>query len=359
MRFLIVAGVAFGCRGSKTEPTAEPPEQPIVKNGVRDTWAIDVGALTPDARPAALQLAVRTIRLRLAHANIPAHVALDKDMIVVDIAGKDLEVVSRAGDLIARPGRVELLVAEPESTFMTELAAYVGPDSTAEAERIAIKTEGWAAPDGKRVTDTFLESEDREQQVTVEKAKELGCLRGPGRDGETVRCRVTGCGAIQSYVAALGARDQRFVLPNHHTLMCERHRRLDAARPVTWRSYYVIREPLVPARIRAAAVGHTPDGRPAIELQLADPDALAAATKHHIGKRLVIALDTRVAAAPIIDGAIERPALVVEEARTPEQTADAARDLAIVLGSGALPGHVTLETRAQLVDGVPQAPPNE
>jgi preprotein translocase subunit SecD len=356
---LVVVGaclaISCGHRGSKSEsePEVVLGEQPIVKDGVRDTYAIELGALAPEAKQAALEQAVRVIRMRLQRAQISGHVAIDNDHLVVDLAGTS-ETTWRASDLIAPTGRVVLQVAEQAPPFMTALAAHVTTDVEAASDGITAVEDHWRAPEGTQVTEWSLQAADRRQTVTVEHAKALGCLHVPA--GDSVICQVTGCAAIQAYVAALGARDARFAVPADRAIVCDRLHQVPGE-PLTWRTLLVERTPAIDAVIRRATISQNPDRTPRIWLQLdpASTKALVAATKPRVGARLVIAIDGVVMGAPIIDGKFDdgRVWFTVADGRSEEENADRARDLAIVLASGPLPGHLVLETRGRLVDGAP------
>jgi preprotein translocase subunit SecD len=358
---LVVVGacLAIGCghRGSKSEsePEVVLGEQPIVKDGVRNTYAIELGALAPEARQAALEQAVRVIRMRLQRAQISGHVAIDKDHLVVDLAGTS-EITWRASDLIVPTGRVVLQVAEQASPFMTTLAAHVTSDVEAARDGITAVEDHWRTLDGKQVTEWSLQAADRRQAVTVERAKELGCLHVPAGGRDSVICHVTGCAAIQAYVAALGVRDARFAVPADRAIVCDRLRQVPGE-PLSWRTLLVERTPAIDAVIRRATISPNPDRSPRIWLQLdpASTKALVAATRPHIGARLVIAIDGLAVGAPIIDGKFDdgRVWFSVADGRSDEENAEKARDLAIVLANGPLPGHLVLETRGRLVDGVP------
>jgi preprotein translocase subunit SecD len=357
----VLVGLAISCgSNSKPEPEPEPGpevvlgEQPIIKDGVRNSYTIELDASA--SKPAALEQAVRVIRMRLQRAQISGHVAIDNDKVVVDLAGTN-DSIWRAGELIAPTGHVVVHVAEPGSPFMTALAAHVTVDVEAARDRITQTEDHWASVDGKRFADPSLQAEDRSQDVTIERATELGCRRGPTTARGSMTCLVTGCAAIQSYVAALGARDARFAIPADHAIVCERLRRTPGMRQLAWRSLFVQRTPAIDAVIRRATIGHDSEWHPRIWLQLdaAGTKALVAATKHRVGARLVIAIDGLAVGAPIIDGKFDdgRVWFTVADGRSDEENAEKARDLAIVLANGPLPGHLVLETRGRLVDGVP------
>ncbi len=332
-------------------------DQPVIADGIRSIYSIDLGAFEPGARAPALDRAARTIRIRLQLAGIPAHVAVDHDQLVVDLPGLAPEVIARAGDLLRPIGAVDLQFVEPGSAFMKALAEQVKADPVADGARITSRLDEWATPAGKHLTSWTLEAFDRVQDFTLDEARARGCYRGSAA-GANVSCPVSGCSAIRTYVEALAARDPRFAVPDGRLLACEPHQRTSDRPQDPSRGYLVERDAdHIGASIKRATARRDPyTERPEVQVELGKTgaQALAAATQRHTGDKLAISLDGRVMCAPIIAEPLTTGRVSISFA---DRADDDARDLAIVLTSGALPGPMLLEVRARLVGGVPQGEP--
>ena len=88
----------------------------------------------------------------------------------------------------------------------------------------------------------------------------------------------------------------------------------------------------------------------------AGADAFAALTKRLVGRKLAIVLDGRINSAPVVQSEIRGgKALITLSGKEPEALAAEARDLTIVLGSGALPEELELASE----DVFPQPPAQE
>jgi preprotein translocase subunit SecD len=163
---------------------------------------------------------------------------------------------------------------------------------------------------------------------------------------------VSGRTVIESYLVELAIRDTRFAVPPDRMLAYE-HVTPERTAPY-WRTYLVERE-VIAESIRNATAARDQNELPAVQITLdrAGTATLAAATTRHVGRKLVFLIDHRVASAPIIEEPITEGRLWIPIRRgEPARMEHEARELAIVLRSGALPGAVREETRGVLVDGV-------
>ena len=342
---------AIGCGGGPAidpKVAIELAEQPIIKDGIRSIFAIDLGAIAPAARPAALEGAVRTMRLRLQLAHLRGHVALDGERIVVDLAPNDAEALEQATDLLERKGRLEFHPVVAGAPIMTSLAERVKTDPDALAAEITAQPDLWGAD--PQVTDWALLAADREQDVSHDEGRKRGCWK-PG-PGDTVTCHVLGRTVIETYLATLAKQTPALAIPSDRMLAFE----LEPARGnqrARWRSYLVDATPAITGdSIARASVAPPNSDEPdvasiRVELDPAGAEAFAAVTEHHVNDKLAVILDDRVMSAPIIEAAIRGGQLTIAIG-----TAEDARQLAIVLTSGALPGRVTFDFRGRLIGGV-------
>jgi preprotein translocase subunit SecD len=363
--FVIAAVLAGGCGNRRDandkpadEPTTEEPveiqlvDQPTIKNGVRSAFLIE------GADAAALERAVRTIRIRLQLAKIPSHVSVKGQELVVDMGTSDPETTSRAHDLIWRGGRFEVRFAEAGAAYMKALAEHAATDSVAKEAGITSSPDGWKVK-GAQITDWYLRARDRAKSVTGEEARALGCATGLPPDAR-IRCNVTGGAAIEGYVAQLAARDARFAVPADRVLVYQHVTRSDDI--PHWRTFFAERKlEVTNDELRRATVVHDRDSEaPLLEIQLhrATAGSLSAASAKHVGQKLIIAVDRQVWAAPIYAGwKAADPLWITIRNQDPDRQDAEARALAIVLQSGALLGPGRLQYQAELVDGIPRSEP--
>lgn len=352
-----VALLVLGCRPdpAKAEPAPPPPlvlaDQPVVKNGVRMIYAIMLDDIAPADRTAARERAVHVIRARLQLAGIVGHVSFDGDKLIVDLAATPAtnpEALERAHEVILRTGHLAVHVAEPGSAFMQALADHVRSDPAASSARIAAALDRWVTPDGTRVTDPFLEAPDRQRDGTMQDVRAGRCFGAEFSGTDRVRCRETGRDAISAYLAQL---DRHLAYPNDH-------RRLgyEKLRSGSWRTYLLERRPMLTGRSIARATAHEdPDsGRWTVEVELdrAGTATFAAETASHVGDKLALEIDGVVVAAPLLESAITKGRVLLPLASDDPNSETDARELAIVLTAGELPGPVREEVYAKLVDGV-------
>jgi preprotein translocase subunit SecD len=335
--FVIVVALAASCGRRHDTGAIELAEQPIVENGVRSTYSIDLAAIEPSARGAARERAVRAIRIRLQLAKIPAHVSVRGEQLVIDLQVSDPETLERASELIARTGRFELQFAEPGSAYMTALAEFVRSDPEAASFGVETFPDKWITEDGVAFKDVALRA------------------RGDAA-----------CAAIERYVDGLASRAPRLAVPDDRVIACEPHlpvRGVVPPPPPSARSYLLVKRREIPAAtIERTTVEVDEDSSQwivRIELDRAGADELAKATETHVGRKLAFVVDGRVNMAPIIASRVAGGRVSLLCGPKDDERAEAeARLLAIVLRSGPLPGPVRLETRARLVGGVAQYDPN-
>lgn len=354
---MMAALLAVGCSGrrvAKDEPAEKPPEielvdQPVIENGVRSVFRFD------GADAAALERAVRTIRIRFQLAKIVSNVSLSNQDVIVDLAPADPEALEHARDLVRRTGRFEVRFAETGAAYLKALAAHVETDPDARGA-ITSSLDTWKVG-GKQITDWYLQAADGTKEVLAEDAKGLGCAPGISSNAH-VTCRVTGQGTIEAYVAALAERDRRFVVPDDRVLVYE-HVDSPGSSPY-WRTSFGERHAEVTNdAIKRATVVDDPQGdRPLVKIELdrAAAASLTAATAKRVGHKRMIAVDHQVWSAPIYLAEKEsNPLWITIRNRDASREAAEAHVLAIMLTSGPLPGSAREQYRVELIDGVARA----
>ncbi|HEY1554026.1 MAG TPA: hypothetical protein VGF94_04285 [Kofleriaceae bacterium] len=352
----------IGCGGDhviESKVAIELAEQPIIKDGIRSIYEIDLGALAATARPAALERAVRTMRIRLQLAHARGHVAVDGERIVVDLAPVDEDAMQHVIELLERTGRLEFHAVVAGTPIMAALAEHAKTDPAAIAAEITTWRDHWTTDDGAHPENSewALLATDREQAVSRVDASTRHCWKqGPG---DTMLCRTSGQSVIEAYLATLATQDPALAIPRDRMLAFELGRAHDN-HPAQWRTHLVDPTPAVTGDsiVRASLDPPDPDDpemqRIRIELDRAGSEAFAAFTEHHVNDRIATMLDGRVVSTPVIQAAVRGGSVTLRVA----ETADDARQLAIVLTSGALPGPVTLDRLGKLVGGVMQRDPN-
>lgn len=316
------------------------------------------------ARLAGLEQIVRAIRLRFEASNVIGHVSASKDNVIVDLPPGDPEVIHRTRDLIARTARLELAIADHDTQYMKRLFAKVASDPAAAAAAITGDVDRWTNADS-HFTDYYLRAPDREQQLSAEDARRIGCVRyatAPPGDPR-IRCSVSGQQAIRRYLDELAIADPHFSLPDDHRLVFERIAPQDRALEPYWRSHYVARAmTITSASVKRARRELDPNTRRPIVIVTFDTrgtKALAELTAANVGKKLATIIDERVASAPIIVDPLRRGEISItlsdsDDARIQRD----ASELAMAL-SFALPTRLREETVSELVNGVPRPPPSD
>jgi protein-export membrane protein SecD len=326
----------------------------------RVVYELDV---EPPAREQALAQAVATISERIrAHGISGAKVVAEDEQIVVELPGSDQDALQRTLDVIARKGTLSVQRVDGAAPLMTRLADVVGVegasgDPDARERGIVAVREEWNVDGGATRAASYLLAVDREEQVTLEEARAIGCA-GLGRDEPSgqVRCAITGRRALEGYLHALGAREPSLRVPADHELVYER---VSAAggRPA-WRTYYLARAPSLDGRnLRGAElVPRAAGGQPAIVVTF-DADGartLAELTTASVGDKLAIVVDGVVRSAPIVQAPISGGQVSITLGTDTRDPAGEARALVEVLRAGALPAPLREASR---VDVRPMAQP--
>ncbi|HVV82304.1 MAG TPA: hypothetical protein VHE35_04465, partial [Kofleriaceae bacterium] len=204
-----------GCHGDPVRPAGRDrePAGPVVRLvysmdvGDRgDGGNDDAGVGAPADRKAALEQAVDTIRRRIADRGVadPA-VAAAGDRIVVELPGADPEATDRVRDVLARRGDLVVRVVDSGAPLMKALYGRVGsrhPSTEPEAAAAGIVAypDYWQNPaDGSNVFDYTLQAEDRQESMSRDRARELGCIGAPSPDG-LVACTVSGRERLARYL---------------------------------------------------------------------------------------------------------------------------------------------------------------
>jgi hypothetical protein len=351
-------------------PVVELAAQPAIANGFRNIYAINLAAIPPRLRPAALIRAERTIRTRLQLAGIVSRVTVggprppgiahafpaESEQIVVDLAPAEGDALARATDLIGRSGHVELRFVDTDSAFMKTLWTTADNDARARAQRIAADVQHWETAEGQHVAERFLQAANGDRAVTAAEVPTL-CPWMKSASGDHLVCYVSGRAAIERYVADAGTRDPTLVVPSNRELAYQ-----DLGRSYGWRTYLLERTAAVTGTsiVRASVGADKNDGPPTfqIELDRAGAAALAASTANHAGHKQAIVVDGRVWTAAIVDAAITGGRISISSGmEEPPLTDPEPDDMAILMTAGELPAPLTYLVHARLVDGVPQDAP--
>ncbi len=346
LRLTLCAFLA-ACGSSSDTPAVAPK----IDDGVR--YIYELGEGSPDA-------AATVMRRRLALAKIKGWASAQGDTIVVDLAGTDAEALAAARDLIARTAKFQVLVVDDGDPIMRRLAETAARDASAQADGVEAAVDQWRPPSGDDRFDTYLRASDGEETVDLATARRIGCFRRDLVDGgQRVRCRITGRARLERYLGAARQIDPSLALPDDHQVAFERITPRD--RPPYWRTYYVVRAPTLASQGIADArpiVDPVTEGS-AVQITLgADArTAFAALSRGSVGKKLALVIDDRVVSAPIIMGPITSGRLTIalgDDAREGD-----ARQLAIALSSGPLPGPVVEASAVLLQGGKVVVPPTD
>ena len=314
-------------------------------------------------RKSALKQAVATIRNRIDERGVADPTVIEKDdSIIVELPGLDDEATGRVKELIARTAKLEFKIVDNDSDYMKALFAHVGGTTTTDPTAIDLGIKGapdsWSDKSGKEFVDYSLSASDREESMTRDEAKKVGCWR---KDltvtNDKVRCNVTGRVVLERYLAGLAASDPKFALDDSHQIGYELvyptgESAGEAQRPY-WRTYYLDRA----VRLTGTAVSNaivTYDSntlRPevAVEFNRYGGRMFGELTGQNVGKKMAIILDDKVASAPIIQGAIKQGRSTITMGGNDAQTQEReASDLVNVLKTGSLPAPLQEESVAQL-----------
>jgi preprotein translocase subunit SecD len=320
------------------------------------TACFRVRDLTDAQLRAVLEHALGPIRDRVGEKGSETSVVIEGNRIVVEIAG-DREIAVEMAELVERRASLEMKVADdcsisapctaqvPDHTgspFMKLVYAHVGRDPAASAAGITADIDQWRPEGGPAHTDYYLRAADREEEVTPDEAKQIGCFDTTAPDKR--RCTITGRRAIERYLAGLAAASSAFQVPDDREIGFERAEPAPDAkdsRPF-WRTYYLVR----PSRLTGAAVAKaTPSydantNRPVVMLDLTRTggQAFGELTTEIVGMKLATLLDGKIKSAPIVNGPIRGGRVsITMGGGDPARAEREAHDLAAVLSAGAMP----------------------
>jgi protein-export membrane protein SecD len=352
--FTVTSHLAFLCLLVACSSTADR-NQPVQgtgsaakREGLRIVYDIDLLAAS-EGHPAeeakareraALDLAVVTIRTRLAALRYDgATVKAEGETIVVELPAASNDRIWRAKSVIARTGKLDFAAVDDGSPYMKRLYAEV---DAAKPEGIQADIDHWRPDDAAALhTDFYLVAADREQQVSVAVAKQLGCFNENKVHGDSVSCLISGRHVIDRYLRELTQRDPSFKVPDDRRIGYEAMPN-PAGRP-TWRSYFLERGAALSGTLVAnATVAIDPNTQYASVLLDFNADGtrvFADLTTRLVGRKLAIIFDGVVRSAPIINEPIlgGRASIAMGIASDKAAEEQQANDLALVLKSGSLP----------------------
>ncbi|MBA3458369.1 MAG: protein translocase subunit SecD [Deltaproteobacteria bacterium] len=348
-------------------PAAEPPGSICFR--VSSDYADGI-------KRAALTNAVATIRERIDEKGIAEPTVVEKgDEILVELPGIDKESIQETRDIIARTAKLEFKVVDENSEYMKRLYAHVGSegkenrptDPAAIAAEIRAEIDQWRPEDGGGMrTDYFLMAHDREQLLTPEEAKAIGCLNKGNKDkleNGRIKCNVTGRRVLDLYlfgddklgIKGLADTDPAFKLPDDRQISYEYNEPAPEAkdkRPY-WRSYYLDRAVrLTGSGISDAMGSYDPNtNRPIVLLDFNryGSRVFGDLTAQIVGKKLATILDDKVKSAPIINGAIRGGRASITMGGSEATRMEAERnELVNVLKTGSLPAPLHEETSSEV-----------
>ena len=325
---------------------------------------------------AALTNAVATIRERIDEKGVAEPTVVEKgDEILVELPGLDKESIQETRDIIARTAKLEFKVVDENSEYMKRLYAHVGSegkenrptDPAAIAADIQAEIDQWRPEDGGGMrTDYFLMAHDREQALTVEEAKIVGCLNRDNKDkveNGRIKCNVTGRRAIELYlfgdkklgIKGLVDTDPTFKVPDDRQIGFELNEPNPDAkdkRPY-WRTYYLDRAVrLTGSGISNAMGSYDPNtNRPIVLLDFNryGSRVFGDLTAQIVGKKLATILDDKVKSAPIINGAIRGGRASITMGGSDATRMEKERnELVNVLKTGSLPAPLHEESSSEV-----------
>ena len=324
-------------------------------------------------KAAALRNAVNTIRERIDEKGIAEPSVVEKgDQVIVELPGLDDEAIARIKDIIARTAKLEFKVVDngPDGRghpWMRDLYAHVegfperGIPPDPEAAKVGVKgvVDGWNPDSGGHQTDYYLFASDREEAVTVDEAKTIGCWT---RDKESeaggtgkIRCNVTGRRVIERYLNALAEREAKFKIDDNHQIGYEFVDQVDneEGQKPFWKTYFLDRAVrLSGSAISNAMASYDPQTNQPIVLvdfNRYGGRVFGDLTAANVGKKIATILDDKVKSAPIINGPIRggRCSITMGGSNTRVQEKEAV-DLVAVLKTGSLPAPLREESTAKV-----------
>ncbi len=313
-------------------------------------------------KAAALRNAVNTIRERIDEKGIAEPTVKEKgEDIIVELPGLDDESIARVKDIIARTAKLEFKVVDDGNgsgaPFMSQLYSHINSDAEAKKLEILAEVDQWQPENGgRRRTDYYLMARDRQEQVPVAEAKDIGCY---DKDAEVVdgkvKCNVVGWRVIERYLTSLAAKDGKFKMPDDREIKYELEEpgpEADDQRPY-WRSYYLDRQVRLTgsAISEAMATYDNTTNRPIVivDFNRFGSRVFSDLTSQIVGQKLATILDDKVKSAPIINGPIPGGrASITMGGRDPQRQEREAQDLVAVLKTGSLPAPLKEASSARI-----------
>ncbi len=357
--------------GKDTTPYDCPPTEPA------DSICFRVSSAYSDGiKKAALTNAVATIRERINEKGVAEPSVVEKgDEILVELPGLDKDSIQETRDIIARTAKLEFKVVDDGSEYMRKLYGHVGSqgkenhptDPAAIAADIQAEIDQWRPEDGGGMkTDYYLIAHDREQALTADEAKAIGCLNKDNKDkfvNGRISCNVTGRRVIELYlfgdkklgVKGLVDTNPEFKLPDDKQIGFELNEPSPDAKDkrAYWRTYYLDRAVrLTGSGISNAMGSYDPNtNRPIVLLDFNrfGSRVFGDLTSQIVGKKLATILDDKVKSAPIINGAIRGGRASITMGGSDVRRMEAERnELVNVLKTGSLPAPLREESSSEI-----------
>jgi preprotein translocase subunit SecD len=310
-------------------------------------------------RQSALEQAILTIRKRInARGVAEPSVKRKGNQVIVELPGLDRQAIQEVKDLIASTAKLEFKMVEDGSEYMKKLAGFVETDEVAKERGVTTDAEVWTHEKEGQFTDWYLRAESYTVTLTVDEAKERGCLSRTQRLNQpTVKCEITGRQVITEYLEDLYQRKPDLVIDDDHMISFElvepRSVSEDKERRSFWRTYYLRRAvELSGSAITTANQSWDPQSYQPVVLVDFDRYGkmrFGAMTTSNVGKKMAIILDDEVISAPTIQSAIigGRTQITMGGGNNQEILKEA-QDLVSGLRTGSLPAPLQEESSSEI-----------
>lgn len=307
-------------------------------------------------RKSAQEQAILTIRDRINKRGVAEPSVKERgEQIVVELPGLGEQETERVKDLIGRTAKLEFKMVDEDSEHMRRLYRHVNEDPRAKELQIDTGEDVWSHDEsGRTYRDYYLRSDDYEQWLPVEEAKERGCWNRNKREvqGE-VQCLVTGRQRIQRYLEELAVEKPELRVDDDHQIGYEQVRpeaiAEEDAREPFWRTYYLHR----PVELSGSSISDAykywdpTTNRPAVLVVFNRYGGrrFGDMTSKNIGKKMAIILDETVNSAPVIQDAITGGRSTITMGGSSNAVIEReADDLVSVLKTGSLPAPLQEES---------------